>query len=69
MIDISQPRGNIKPQVLSTSPIGVQTTLVDDPVALVDDPVALTGSQTTQIGVLRTTADSNAPSGSIKLQR
>ena len=65
----NSPKSSIKPQTLTSSPIPVETTLVDDPIALVDDPIALIGSQTTQISVLRTTADSNAPVGSIKLQR
>lgn len=68
-MDKTQPIGDIKPQILSSSPIGIQNTLVDDPVALVDDPKALVGSQTTQIPFLRTSTDSNAPTASIKKRR
>lgn len=69
MIDPVQPIGSIKKQILSSMPISIGTTLVDDTVALVDDPNALTGSQTTQIPFLRVSADSNAPSASIHIRR
>lgn len=69
MNDETQPVGNIKPQVLTSNPIGVQTTLVDDPVALVDDPNALVGSQTTPIPVLVVSASGNNPDGKIIRRR
>lgn len=69
LIDNTQPVGLIHAQVLNGGPIGVQTTLVDDPVALVDDPKALVGSQTTPISVLITSASSNAPKGFICARR
>ena len=64
-MDPTQPRGTIKPQILNSLPIGVETTLVNDSVALVDDPTALVGSQTTQIPDLRIQASTNAPKGYI----
>lgn len=67
--DPTQPIGKINPQVLNGGPIGVQTTLVDDPIALVDDPHALIGSQSTQIPVIRVSASDNAPVGSINPRR
>lgn len=69
MTDQTQPVGSIKPQTLTSLPITGDNTLVDDPVALVDDPKALVGGQATQIDVLRASADTNAPVGSIKLSR
>lgn len=69
MTDQTQPIGKIKPQVLNSSPLPAQTTLVDDPVALVDDPNALVGGQTTQIAVLRAEASSNAPKATIEKRR
>lgn len=65
MSDPVKPVSFIKPQVLTTSPIIVTTTLVDDPVVLVDGS-SLTGSQTTPIATLRVNASGNAPSASIK---
>lgn len=69
MTDLSQPIGKIKPQVLNGGPIGVQTTLVDDPVALVDDPKALVGSQTTQIPFIKASVSDNTPIVSINPRR
>lgn len=68
-MDDTQPVGNIKSQILSNTPIGIQSTLVNDPVALVNDPTALVGGQTTQIPILRVSASSNAPNGQINRRR
>lgn len=69
MIDQTKPTGSIKPQVLSSAPIPISTTLVDDPVALVDDPNVLVGSQTTQIPILLTATQDNSPKGFIIRRR
>ena len=65
-MDVSQPRGSIKPQTLSNTPITGDSTLVNDGVALVNDPKALVGSQTTPIPTLRSGSNSNAPKGKIQ---
>jgi hypothetical protein len=69
MIDDTKPTGFIVPQILTNSPIGVQTTLVNDPIALVNDPIALVGGQTTQIRTLRISTSGNAPTGFIVPRR
>ena len=69
-MDITQPAGTIKPQVLTNTPItGGQTCLVNDTAHTVNDPAILTGSQSTPIAPIRIHTQSNAPKGSIKLRR
>lgn len=67
--DLRQPIAAMKRNSTNTSPVPVETTLVDDPVALVDSSTALVGSQTTQIPALRVAAKNNAPNASVRKTR
>lgn len=66
---ILQPKGSIKHQSQTDTPITGDATLVDDPVALVDDPTALVGGQTSISSDMVANVKTIKPNSQIRIRR
>lgn len=66
---ILQPRGSIKHQSQTDTPVTGDATLVDDPIALVDSTTALVGGATVISSDMVANVKMIKPAGSIRIRR